>query len=359
MYFNGYRYRAVGSSGDVDAPGELSVRGSSFRGPPMEALDRVAAALVIYTSDNGYHVGGFRSVSGKPTPFGDDSNVPLVVRGPGIPSGLNSTLPASRKAVAKFLGWAKSSAAVERPHKREHDAGLGTAKEIINIEHWGCGTVEAPTVPNYFPTTTYKTIRLAGDNVGWLYIMWCTGESELYDIIDDPYKMTNLINSTDKRIQQTRNRLNALVLYMKSCGVDSCQDPWGNFDLPKHLKPIKTFKQAMRPEYDTFFSKIPIFELGTCMDYQYAPNETPFYPPQSVSLGFQFRGRTDGYVLTLPKTWIKGNEKPADGWDQRNVTIDTIMKTARYVTKEEIFEPGKVERRGAYEMDLVGDVNGS
>lgn len=168
--------------------------------------------------------------------------------------------------------------------------------------------------------------------------------------------MTNLINSTDNKIWQTRNRLNALVLYMKSCGSESCKDPWGNFDVSK---PIKTFKQAMEPEYDTFFSKFPTFEFGECMDYQYAPNETPFFPPESVSLGSEFREPTDGYVLTLPKTWIKANEKPAGDWDQRNVTIDKMMETARYITKEEIFGPGKMERRGAYTMELVGDANGS
>jgi hypothetical protein len=89
------------------------------------------------------------------------------------------------------------------------------------------------------------------------------------------------------------------------------------------------------------------------MDYQYAPNETPFYPLESISLGSQFRGPTKNYVLTLPKTWIKANEKPAGGWEQRNVSIKKIMETARYITEEEIFGLGKVERRGLMRWMLL------
>jgi hypothetical protein len=106
------------------------------------------------------------------------------------------------------------------------------------IEHWGFGTIEAPAPEALFPTSTYKTIRPAGDSIGRLYVMWCTGEAELYDIIERlrfindeyplPDKQTerplwddNLINLTDNRIKQTINRLNALVLYMKSCGASS------------------------------------------------------------------------------------------------------------------------------------------
>ncbi|KAF5967165.1 arylsulfatase precursor [Fusarium coicis] len=340
----------------------------------LESKGEMNNTYFIYTSDNGYHVGQFRSGAGKSTPYADDSNVPLVIRGPGIKPGLSSTLPGTHTDllptlldIAKlqknhwpaFLDGRSLLPQWKKPHKRDHDAGLGIAKEIINIEHWGFGTIEAPAPDSFFPTSTYKTIRLAGDGIGWLYVMWCTGEAELYDILADPYEMANLINSTESRIKETINRFNALVLYMKSCGASSCQDPWGNFHLPKHLKPIKTFKQAMQHQYDSFFAQFPTFTFAECMDYQYAPNETPFYPPESISLGSQFRQRTDNYVLTLPKTWIKANAKPAGGWDQRHVTISKITETARYITKEEIFGPGKVERREAYEMELVGDANGS
>ena len=90
----------------------------------------------------------------------------------------------------------------EKPHKREQSSGLGTAKEIINIEHWGFGTIEAPAPEVFFPTSTYKTIRLAGEDVGWLYVMWCTGEAELYNIIvsTDPIKQYTLCLQSNRMI---------------------------------------------------------------------------------------------------------------------------------------------------------------
>ena len=42
---------------------------------------------LIYTSDNGYHIGQHRLPPGKECGYEEDVNVPLVIRGPGIPSG--------------------------------------------------------------------------------------------------------------------------------------------------------------------------------------------------------------------------------------------------------------------------------
>src|SRR5664279_3255973 len=42
----------------------------------------------VFSSDNGYHMGDYRLIPGKMTAFDTDINVPLVVTGPGVPSGL-------------------------------------------------------------------------------------------------------------------------------------------------------------------------------------------------------------------------------------------------------------------------------
>ena len=42
---------------------------------------------LIYTSDNGYHIGQHRLPPGKECGYEEDVNVPLIVRGPGIPRG--------------------------------------------------------------------------------------------------------------------------------------------------------------------------------------------------------------------------------------------------------------------------------
>ena len=42
---------------------------------------------MIFTSDNGYHLGQHRLRNGKTQVYEEDIRVPLIVRGPGVPAG--------------------------------------------------------------------------------------------------------------------------------------------------------------------------------------------------------------------------------------------------------------------------------
>src|SRR6266516_3674952 len=71
------------------------------RAQAVQAVDRMIAALratlakagvagntyVVFSSDNGYHMGQYRLNPGKMTAFDTDIRVPLVVAGPGVPAG--------------------------------------------------------------------------------------------------------------------------------------------------------------------------------------------------------------------------------------------------------------------------------
>lgn len=65
----------------------------------LQAVDELVGAVVdklvdlgmaentyiMYTSDNGYHMGQHRLQPGKQCAFEEDVNVPFIVRGPGVP----------------------------------------------------------------------------------------------------------------------------------------------------------------------------------------------------------------------------------------------------------------------------------
>ena len=52
------------------------------------AADGVARdTYIVFSSDNGLHMGEHRLRPGKLTAFDTDINVPLIVTGPGVPAG--------------------------------------------------------------------------------------------------------------------------------------------------------------------------------------------------------------------------------------------------------------------------------
>lgn len=55
--------------------------------------------------------------------------------------------------------------------------------EVINIEFWGSAVPEgALRIPNA-TRNTYKTLRLIGEDYGYLYSRWCTNETDFYDTV--------------------------------------------------------------------------------------------------------------------------------------------------------------------------------
>ncbi|HZA66873.1 MAG TPA: sulfatase, partial [Geminicoccaceae bacterium] len=53
----------------------------------LEAGGTLERTYVMYSSDNGFHLGEHRLPSGKDFPYEEDIRVPMVVRGPGVPEG--------------------------------------------------------------------------------------------------------------------------------------------------------------------------------------------------------------------------------------------------------------------------------
>src|SRR5204862_8322692 len=74
-----YRRRIQSLQAVDDAVGEL-----------VDALDRngqLDNTYIVFTSDNGFHLGQHRMPAGKQTAYEEDIHVPFMVRGPGVPAG--------------------------------------------------------------------------------------------------------------------------------------------------------------------------------------------------------------------------------------------------------------------------------
>ena len=63
---------------------------------------------IVYSSDNGFHIGQHRLQPGKSCGYEEDINVPLIIRGPGISANLTTDVVSTHTDLAptffKLLG---------------------------------------------------------------------------------------------------------------------------------------------------------------------------------------------------------------------------------------------------------------
>lgn len=96
---------------------------------------------VIYSSDNGFHIGQHRLTPGKRCPIEEDINVPLVIRGPGIPQSQTFDLVTSHlDLVPTILQWTGATGpggldGVAIPMKGVQANDPKQAWEHVQVEH--------------------------------------------------------------------------------------------------------------------------------------------------------------------------------------------------------------------------------
>lgn len=248
---------------------------------------------VIYTSDNGFHIGNHRLLPGKRCPYEEDINIPLLIRGPDVAKGVNSTIVNSHSDMAptilQMLGVPNRDDFDGAPVAYTQDEISGSTKsELVNVEFWtGAGHIPIGFKAGSYYNNTYKALRLISGNESFYYSTWCTGEREFYDMNTDIVQMNNRLGSNAKGglseyygrpWKEVIDRLDALLMVTKSCKQDSCRDPWGVLFPTGQVTDLET---AMRPEYDTFFSNQPRVTFSACangyiVQYEGAQNVLAF-----------------------------------------------------------------------------------
>ncbi|KAI0514728.1 arylsulfatase [Xylaria bambusicola] len=319
---------------------------------------------IIYTSDNGWHIGNHRISAGKSLHYKEDSNVPFIVRGPGVPANVTSLLPGAHLDLAptfldiagvppddlrypRFLDGRSLLDNWKNPAAELTQCPVnGGGHEVINVEYWGIGEEPSPWGQVRHPNNSYKTLRIVHPDGGtYLYSKWCTGEAELYETASDPGELTNLALNADQDEDRSRLicRLNALLMAAKSCAGDTCRNPWSLLQPEPERRAVSVqsnltitcLEQALEPKFDDFFASVPEVSFEKCMLYQYRPNEIPYWP-ENVDLGESFRKPTDNYVSSSPKGKKVVSQGHFGTVAQRNVTLSEILKTAKELTPEQL-----------------------
>jgi N-acetylglucosamine-6-sulfatase len=179
---------------------------------------------LIFSSDNGFHLGEHRLKAGKQTAFDTDIHVPLVVTGPGVPAGHTVGELAEnidlRPTFAALSGAAASPIVDGRDLSNLlHGGAAVDPRDAVLVEHHGAAM--DPNDPDAQPTSsgnppTYAALR----GPDWLYVEYITGEREYYDTVSDPEQLNNVVGAVPPyRLAQ----LHKTLAQMQACsGAVAC-----------------------------------------------------------------------------------------------------------------------------------------
>ncbi|KAI9246960.1 alkaline-phosphatase-like protein [Phascolomyces articulosus] len=256
----------------------------------LEFQGKLENTFIIFSSDNGFHLGQHRAPPGKATDIEEDINVPLVVRGPGVRKRHISDLVSSHHDIAPtFLALAKGDHHVPSwvdggvipwiPKLRNHPKPV--SRESFAVEFWMdkliVENVGASTRPGW---NTYKTLRVISDKYNYKYAVWCTGERELYNMQEDPYEINNLYTSDNAIDLKLIDRLDALLSVLKACRAHTCRNPWPV--IHPNDPDIVTLKDALHKKYDEHYKQLSKFNFSKCLGYYSIENEEHMFDDRSL-----------------------------------------------------------------------------
>ncbi|RYP60222.1 hypothetical protein DL769_008211 [Monosporascus sp. CRB-8-3] len=253
-----------------------------------ESPEVLENTYIIYTTDNGFHVGQHRLAPGKTCPIEEDLNIPFIIRGPGVEKGKMVSVPTSHTDIAptifELAGIPLQDDFDGSPMpvtKAQQEAVKAYKPEHVNIEFWGRSIPEGVSPEDGW--------GFSNGNEGYdlAYTVWCSNEHELYEMKSDPGQMTNLYETSNKgnhsiygwEAQKLISRLDALLLTLKSCKGVSCRRPWSALH-PKG--DVLSLEQAMDSKFDQFYAegqdKVSFSACveGYITDYEGAMESKPF-----------------------------------------------------------------------------------
>jgi N-acetylglucosamine-6-sulfatase len=197
------------------------------------------STYVVFSSDNGYHMGQHTLMAGKQTAFDTDINVPLIVVGPGVPAGVvDDHVVENIDLCPTFaeLGGAPALPTADGHSLVDllHGNPVTDWRDVLLVEHTG-GTMDPGDPDNEQNVdggpgsgpdpTTYSAIRMStpaadGGTSDSVFVSYVDGETEYYDIDTDPYEMTNTVGSlSPATVTQFQNVVSAI----KTCkGSAAC-----------------------------------------------------------------------------------------------------------------------------------------
>jgi arylsulfatase A-like enzyme len=181
----------------------------------LRASGELDSTLIVYTSDNGFFHGEHRIANGKNRVYEEAIRVPLMMRGPGIPEGVNVAEPAINADLAPTLVDAANAEAGLAMDGRSLLGAAANPKRQSGRElliEQDNGIDDDDNVNGVF----YGAVR----NARYSYVANRSGEIELYDLEADPFQLTNLHGNS--AYAEAEAALAARLAGLQTCAGKGC-----------------------------------------------------------------------------------------------------------------------------------------
>jgi N-acetylglucosamine-6-sulfatase len=247
--FNTNNVNAPGWLGQRPALGPRQVAAADARyrkrAQAVESVDKLVAdteatlvaehlsdnTYIVFSSDNGYHLGQHRLVKGKQTAFDTDIRVPLIVAGPGVPHG--KTISQVVQNVDLYPTFVQLAGGAPGPSIEGHSlvpllhptSSAPSWRTVALVEHHGANN--DPADPDFegggSNPTTYEAIRVSARQlpgfdgpVEAVYVEYDDRrhEIEYYNITTDPNERTN---TADQLTSAQRSELHKILTGLETC----------------------------------------------------------------------------------------------------------------------------------------------
>jgi arylsulfatase A-like enzyme len=168
---------------------------------------------IVFTSDNGYHLGQHRFLNGKFQVYEEDIRVPLIIRGPGVQAGATVEQMAVNIDLAPTMAqWGEAT-----PDRVMDGQSLTPLLGGGETQNWREDFLVE--IFRHLPPSQNGDVILALRTEHELYVEYRSGPRELYDLDSDPFQLQNVYATADPaHIAELSRRLAELAVTVPEPG---------------------------------------------------------------------------------------------------------------------------------------------
>lgn len=188
----------------------------------LKRSGELSKTLIILTSDNGWMLGEHRIAGDKYVPYEESIRVPMVMRGPRVPKKkVRTALSMNVDLTSTILEATRARRYADR--RQEGISLLPVARGLASAEKRTAVPLEATRPLFVLPGFPYEWDQpyYGVRTKDWKYVKWSyDDEQELYNLVADPYEMTNLASNPAYAAKLAE--LRSLADQLRACKGSSC-----------------------------------------------------------------------------------------------------------------------------------------